>query len=62
MPSKIGTHVLLPKDTKAIPLMCDECGASIQLVIPISITNLMLVANAFDNAHAECVLDRKERE
>jgi hypothetical protein len=50
----LGTHVLLTNETKAVPLTCRECGASVQIVIPISITALMTLSNAFDNLHAHC--------
>jgi hypothetical protein len=54
--------VLLNAQDKALPIHCPDCGETLKLVSPVSITTLVFITRAFDDCHAECVLDRKERE
>jgi hypothetical protein len=61
MSTFMGKSVIVPSGTEAVPITCQECGATIRIVLPISVTDMAEIFGAFDNRHAECVLDKKEK-
>jgi hypothetical protein len=60
MTAWIGPSKDVPFNSTYSPLECDVCGNSIRILLPCSITSLAMVARAFEDAHAECVLNKKE--
>jgi hypothetical protein len=60
MTAWIGPSKDVSYNSTCLPLECDACGESIRILLPCSINSLAMVARAFDDAHAECVLNKKE--
>ena len=64
----VGASVILPAETKAIPMFCQECGEMVRIATPIGITTLMDLGRGFEERHAKCgrwreqVLDQNEKE
>ena len=57
----MGVSVELMTGERALPLRCTDCGRQVLLVAPVSIDDLAALARAFEDRHAECVLDKKEQ-
>lgn len=62
MSTFLGVTTPLPAGSTATPLFCEHCGATVKLVTPVALTDLVVLTRAFEDAHAECLLDKKERE
>jgi len=62
MSAWIGRSKPAPLASMYSPLECDACGDSIRILLPCSINALAMVARAFEDAHAECVLNKKEND
>ena len=43
-----------------MPLSCEYCRATVRVVMPVPIDELVALSRAFEDRHAECLLDRKE--
>lgn len=61
MSTFMGKSAIVPAGTEAVPITCRECEQTIRIVLPINITDMAEIFGAFDNRHAECVLDKKEK-
>jgi hypothetical protein len=62
MTARIGLSKDVPYNSTYVPLECDACGDLIHILLPCSINSLAMVARAFEDAHAECVLNKKEND
>lgn len=60
MTAWIGPSKDAPYNSTYSPLECDACGDAIRILLPCSINSLAMVARAFEDAHAECVMNRKK--
>lgn len=39
---------------KALPMVCDDCGERVLLLMPMSLSTLAAFMRAFEDHHAEC--------
>lgn len=50
----VGVSEPVSFGAKATPIGCSRCGTVIRILTPVSMDAMILVAQAFDEAHAEC--------
>jgi hypothetical protein len=55
----IGEQTMV-RDAVVMPLVCEECRADLRLLLPMPVRDLSAMLRAFEDAHAECLLDKRE--
>lgn len=58
----IGHSEPVKPGMSAMPIWCDVCGTKVFILLPGDIGALAALGRAFEDLHAECVLDARERE
>lgn len=62
MSAFVERNEVLPPGTMAIPLSCEACGERVLLAMPIGMKSMVAFLRAFEDAHCECILDKKEHQ
>lgn len=53
----MGQSAPVAAGAQALPIWCDACGARVELVLPVGIDALAVLAGAFERRHARCRKD-----
>jgi len=62
MTAWIGPSKDAPLASTYLPLECDVCGDSIRILLPCSINSMAMVARTFEDAHAECGMNKNHQD